>query len=424
MKKIIALVFVLCMMVSAVAVNADAIRDNALGNPIMNVNDTAVMQRYPAALQQFPNVIYAIFDGNAANNYKNFGVGYKASDMFGLKIGYEFAPTTFNFDYVEDIAILQTVSMAQVSSIVYGMKMGTMFGGFSAKTYFFNGELLDTTTYRTNKEFFGKSGVSGFMTTFAPSVIMDVAGMTMYGTIDLGLDFTKRYVIRTNTKTQYRWESGAPVKTLQVNLLGVKKMSDTASMGLEVKFLSRNDGYNFQDVTNGKDTFVTNAYVGGAIAGSLGIGSSVKPTDSVTVFFDMTTSFTQTTPLHKKDADKLGYNITTVWMIPSFNLGAEFELIKDLKLRISANPSYSITTVKKATYETVSFGNFTTTAGTFAVNSAVGLGYKVGSFAINWKLAPAFLQQVLTKPNSYVNINGVGGWAVNLASDVQVSYTF
>jgi len=64
MKKIIALVFMLCMMMTVVAM-ADSVRDNALGNPMLNVDDTAVQTRYPAALQLFPNSISALFiNGN------------------------------------------------------------------------------------------------------------------------------------------------------------------------------------------------------------------------------------------------------------------------------------------------------------------------------------------------------------------------
>jgi len=97
--------------------------------------------------------------------------------------------------------------------------------------------------------------------------------------------------------------------------------------------------------------------------------------------------------------------------------------LKNLNIRLSAQPSYMVINTRPAKIKgsTLIPVDSTTSVGAFSVTSSVGLGYKIGAFSINWELDNLFLDRVLRRPLTFVNINGTGP---NLASRVQVNYSF
>jgi hypothetical protein len=421
MKKILMFALTLCLMMPVI-VKADSVRDDSLGNPILNVNDTAVLKRYPGALQAFPSSIFALFNGAA--NYSTFGVAYKASDMFGLCATYESTPTVFNQQFFVNGALINTAQMAQVASIVYGMKAGTMMAGFSAKVNFYNSATIQSNIIFTNAKVYQWYSFGGFKTTFSPSIVLEMGNMSIYGTVDTTLNFTKVSAITTN---ESKWSVVASPNTLQqikVSILAAMKASDTTSLGVELKVGMNDNGYSFQQMTNSGKVYKTNSYAGSVLMASLGIGTSVKASDAALFFFDINGGVNQTTGLHKTDADKRFYNITTVWTLPACTLGAEFELVKNLKLRISAVPSWTTTTVERASYLNLSIPAgepIRTVVSAFNVASQIGLGLKIGAFVLNWQLDTQFLNKILDTPMQFVNITG-GGPA--LASRVQANFLF
>jgi hypothetical protein len=350
-------------------------------------------------------------------------MAYKASDLLAFKFTYESIPTTDTQDFNHGPWTWYTASLVQVASFTYGMKMGGLLGGFSAKTFFYNFETINTTYINTNaEEYEWGNTLSGFKTEFKPSAVLAIGDMNLYTALDTTLNFTKLSYTVTNKDKWYDYSKPALLQKATLSAMITKNLNDKTTFGLEIMLGMSDDGYSFQSVTNGGDVFKTNSYVGGMVGAQVGIGARVKASDTTTFFVDLETAVFQTTDLHKKDADKGSYGIFSGWMVPSINLGAEFELVKNLKLRLSANSSYSITSYKLASYENIAADDyFNTDVSGFSVATSVGLGYKIGSFVINWELNPAFLNTVLRTPMAFININGTGP---ALASQVQVSYKF
>lgn len=428
MKKILTILLVLCMAFSVVSVQADAISDLTLGSPLLNVDDTAFVTRYPAALQKFPNSIYAVFDYSYtyAWNYALFGVAYKLSDMAALKVTYDTRGTgTSQTFYNNAGGILATWNLDQVASVTYGLKMGGLMAGLAAKTYFFDGATIKTTSINTNAEEYAWAGVSGFITTFDPSVALEVAGLNVYAKVNSQLNFTKRYAITTNADKYNTYQKPALLKDLGVSLLATLPMGDKTLVGAELGFSMHNEGYESQQVQASTNVYKTNAWVGGNNRISVGVGTRVKASESATFFVDVEASLQNTTAVHKKDWDGNTFNVTTTWNLPSVNLGAEMEIIKNLKFRISANPSYSISTTKRKSYDNASANaTFNTTVSGFGLGSSLGLGYKIGSFVINWELDGNLVDELLNNPLTFIEINGYnnGNWLIG--QQVQVSYRF
>jgi len=428
MKKLLSILFIVCMVFSVVSVQADAIGDGTLGTPLMNIDDTAILARYPAALQLFPNSIFARFN-NAGNDYEIFGLAYKDSDLLGICFSYENAPTTLT----QNLGV-GNADMVQIVSFIYGLKLGELLGGFSAKTYFYHNTTanadfgyLNYTDINTNALEYYWDGTYGFKSTFNPSAIIDLGIAKVYATVESTLNFTKYEAVKTNKEVAYMYTKPAMFENLGISALLVKELNDTTIAGLEVKFSMQDKGFSWDIVTNGNSQAetlgLTNDMVGGIMTASLGFGTRIKATENTTLFIDLETSYKKETDVHQKDADKSTYTNRTTWNIPSLNLGAQFELVKNLKLRISANPSYSLTTKKLESYENISADTyFESQLSAFTVNTTLGLGYKIGSFYINWELNSAFLNAVLKNPMSFVNINGTG--PVLSTSTVQVNYVF
>ena len=429
MKKLIC--YVLMLVVLTVSfVSADVVRDDTLGNPVLNTEDLAFISRYAAALQLFPNTIFAGFNGTA--KYQYYGITYKASDILGIGFAYQTVPDT-ELQWFDDaggklapyVVTPFSKTMSKVADVVYGAKLGELLFGASFQTYFYDSVFpLKTISYDINTgKAYSWKGYDGFKTTLNPSILLSIGDLKIAAAVNSKLNFTKYSITVTNSKVFNLYMTPNLFENIGFSVLAAKDVNDSTTLGLEVGLNVNDNGYSFQNIKNGVKIFKTNVYVDSSFSGRLRIGSKIKATESVTFFLDLGTFLITGETAHLKGTPKTDYSITTVWNVPSVNLGSEFEILKNLNIRLSAQPSYMVINTRPAKIKgsTLISVDSTTFVGAFSVTSSVGLGYKIGAFSINWELDNLFLDRVLRRPLTFVNINGTGP---NLASRVQVNYSF
>jgi hypothetical protein len=325
--------------------------------------------------------------------------------------------------------------MVQVANLTYGMKMGSLLGGFSSKVVLFHDSDNNDFGYikyveiTTNAVVSYWEGVSGFKTTFNPSVALELGAAKLFATLETGWDFTKVEYVVTNKKRSYYYEKPATLENIGLNALMAMNLNDATTVGLQASINISNTGLVADLVTNNnsqaKTLGLTNEIVGGVTKIGLGLAARVKASEKATFFVDLESSYQRKTANHQKDTDGKNYNITTTWMIPSVSLGAQFEIVKNLKFRISANPMMTWTTTRKANYENESvLSSYQNDVSAFTVANAIGLGYKLGSFAFNWELTGTALNTLILQPEDFINLFGTFGSVGALASRAQVSFYF
>jgi hypothetical protein len=421
MKKILLTILSLSFILSSVVV-ADRVRDDSLGNPILNLADTAVIPRYSAALQNFPSTIYAGFQGIVGPSYNYFGIGYKASDMLALCWTYVDAPTVTAVSFWSNGNNQATINFADIAQVYYAGKAGTLGFGLGTKINFVNNQLVKTTSINSNEIAFQWVGFDGFKLGLNPSIALDLGGAGLYAQINSSLNFLKRYTTTTNDAKITSWQKPNTLESIGLNVLFFKDVDDVTSLGAELGFTFADNGYSWQVLTNAVANYKTNTYEGSTISGSLALGSKIKATEAVTFFVDVKSTLSVTSSLHKTGVNANTWFVTTIWGVPCVTLGADFELIKGLNLRISGKPTYTITTFARNSYKGWVNGTSTVTVGAFDVDAAMGLGLTLGAFKINWDLdGQNFVSELLNNPMNIIDIQGNGP---QLASRVQVNYSF
>jgi hypothetical protein len=159
---------------------------------------------------------------------------------------------------------------------------------------------------------------------------------------------------------------------------------------------------------------------------NLALGSKIKATENTTFFVDLLAGLESTSPQRAEGTLSTDYDISDVWTIPSVTLGAEFELLKNLKLRASVIPEYQITVNRPARIKGYTLGaaQQTTTVTAFNTTTCLGLGYKIGAFVINWRLNTLFLDTALQDPLAFADLTGHQGVSPTLSSEVQANFLF
>lgn len=426
MKRIVSFVLAVGLLTAGVS-SADFVRNDTLGGPVLNIEDTSFLGRYAAGLQMFPNTVFAVFMGGPITPYQSFGVLYKFGEPLGIAGVYESNPTTgtATFDLTPLGGPVVNLPTARVASVLLGGKFSELYAGFAANTSLYDGpQLLSVVQEMTNAakvEDYRK--FEGFKTTFNPSIGLKTDMFDLWVGINSRLNLT-RYSAGTNASDQWTVEYVQPAvfERLELSALMAMGSPKDTSFGLEATFGWEDTGFTFQRTTNKTKVFQTNAYEGGAVDASLAFGTKIRPTPQATLFADLVTSVRHTVPVHKKGAPPT-YTVSTYWTIPAVNLGAEFEIVKNLYARISARPEYTIRHDRPAGKKGLGgpFIRRTWVHSAFSVAASTGLGWNIGAFKINWLLDVNFLNTAFLNPMAFVNINGGGPV---LASAAQVNFEF
>lgn len=431
MKKVLAILCILCLSFSVANVGADYVRDLTLGSPIVNVDDTAVLENYPGIIQKFPNAFYANFDWNYTStwNYAYFGMLYKFSDLAALEITYENRPFGFIGETVSFFNNNGTFNTSRdlypAVNVKYGLKLGSLYAGAASKTFLYNNNVLETTSINTNSVEYAWSGISGFITELTPSASLALGNMELFASLRAKLNMTELYTTTTNKDKYYTSRSPNMFEETGVRALATMPMNDNILLGLEVQVGMEDDGFQSSQIQASTNVYKTNDWVGGAFQAAVGLGARIKATETATFFVDLETGYRTVTEVHKKDWDGQNYEIDNFFLLPSLSLAAEFEIVKNLQFRISANPMYIVNTTALADYANLAADDTSTTSVTgFMLTSSIGLGYKIGAFTINWELNGNLIDEAFNNPLMLIELNGYNNGNQYLGSQVQVTYQF
>lgn len=124
---------------------------------------------------------------------------------------------------------------------------------------------------------------------------------------------------------------------------------------------------------------------------------------------------------------KFGVNKTTTWTLPTLSLGGEAEFAKNAFFRLSATPSWTRTVTTPLDFDATAGAVAETYVNAYAINTTLGLGFKLGEFMIDGVLSAAWFSDTMNNPlNRPAEIfnSAAGSPALPVFAGVQIKYAF
>ena len=418
MKKILSIIFILTLALTSVSM-ADSITATSLGNPTMLLKDTSIIGKYPGALQMFPNAIWAKITGAATYS---LGVAYIANDMVGLLVNYIDANTTDTYN--DPIIGSYSIPLNQHIVMGYGAKLANMYVGAMMINSLADATFSTKTIDSNTKEVRSATIYDGIKTSLKPSAVLDIDILKIYGTLNLDLNATKYYTF-TQHKTNTTTVTPNLFESAGFSALAAYQLNDKTKVGLTLDASIDDSGYNIKYETNVGKTASSTNYVKSSLKVSTVLGSSIAANDTVTLFFDLPLGMQVTPTGYWKGTSQMNDTTTTIYTLPTPKMGAQFQIIKNVKFRISATPTWTRTVVAPSDYDKVTPTGTKTVTDAYALSTDLGLGVKLGQFYINGIVNANTFTEAFRSPASLLGgiITSASG-PVQIVSSLQVNYVF
>ena len=423
MKKILSIIFIITFVFASISM-ADSITATSLGNPTMLLNDTSIISTYPGALQMFPNAIWANISKTNTSGISTYslGVAYVANDMIGLLVNYIDADVTNSYPNPTNgpyqILLNQHIVMA------YGAKLGNLYVGAMMVNSLADTNFSTKTIDSNTKEVRTATNWSGLKTSLKPSAVLDMDQLKVYGTLNLDLNATK-YSMFSNHKTNEVTVTPDLLESVGVSALAAYELNDKTTAGLSLKLSSDNMGYNVKAETNMGTTAYDSNYIDSSFDASAVLGFSIAANDTVTLFFDLPFGMKITPTAYWKGSSQMNDTTTTLYTLPTPKMGAQFQIIKNVKFRVSATPTWTRTVVAPSDYDKITPTGTKKVSDAYDLATDLGLGVKLGQFYINGIVNANTFTDAFQKPASLLGgiITSASG-AVTILTSLQINYVF
>lgn len=305
----------------------------------------------------------------------------------------------------------------------YGAKLANLYVGVLMINSFADATLSTKVIDSNTKNLQSSTNYGGLKTSLKPSAVLDMGQLKVYGTLNLDLNATKYHVF-FNHKTNELIITPNLLESVGFSALAAYQLNDKTTIGLTLGASMNDSGNNLKFKTNTGTLSIETNYVDSSFKISTVLGASIAANDTVTLFFDLPLGMQVNPTAYWKGGSQLDAKTTNTYTLPTPKMGAQIGIIKNVKFRISATPTWTRTVTQPADYAKISTPTGTKTiTDAYSLSTSLGLGVKLGQFYINGIVGDTLFTKTIQNPISL--LAGIfTGAATSIVSSFQVNYVF